>query len=119
VTKKSHDKGIDGLINEGRLGLDVIYVQAKRWKDQNSVGRKAVQGFVGALTGQKQARKGVFITSSDFNQNAIDYAKSVPQTVILIGGTQLTELMIEFDIGVSIVRTISLRRIDSDYFEES
>lgn len=76
VTKKTNDEGIDGVINEDRLGLDVIYIQAKRW--QNTVGRQEVQSFVGALAGQ-QASKGVFITTSDFNQNAIAYAKSVPQ----------------------------------------
>lgn len=116
VTKKTNDEGIDGVINEDRLGLDVIYIQAKRW--QNTVGRQEVQSFVGALAGQ-QASKGVFITTSDFNQNAIAYAKSVPQKVILIGGTRLAELMIEHNIGVSVTRTIFLKRIDSDYFEEA
>jgi restriction system protein len=116
VTKKSGDEGIDGVINEDRLGLDVIYIQAKRW--QASVGRREIQSFVGALAGQ-QANKGVFITTSDFGQNAIDYARSVPQKVILIDGERLAELMIEHNIGVTTTRTISLKRIDSDYFEES
>ena len=116
VTKKSNDEGIDGIINQDRLGLDVIYIQAKRW--QNTVGRKEVQSFVGALAGQ-QAGKGVFITTSDFNDNAIAYAKSVPQKVILIDGPRLTALMIEHNIGISVSRTISLKRIDSDYFEEA
>lgn len=116
VTKKSNDEGIDGVINEDRLGLDVIYIQAKRWK--STIGRQEVQSFVGALAGQ-QASKGVFITTSDFNSNASVYAKSVPQKVILIGGIRLAELMIEHNIGISITRTISLKRIDSDYFEES
>ncbi len=116
VTKKSSDEGIDGVINEDRLGLDVIYVQAKRW--QNTVGRKEIQSFVGALAGQ-QANKGVFITTSDFAQTATDYAKSVQQKVILIDGTRLAELMIEHNIGVTTTRTISLKRIDSDYFEEN
>ncbi len=116
VTKKSGDEGIDGVINEDRLGLDVIYVQAKRW--QANVGRKEIQSFVGALAGQ-QANKGIFITTSGFVQTAIDYARNVTQKVILIDGTRLAELMIEHDIGVTTVRKISLKRIDSDYFEES
>ncbi len=115
VTKKSNDEGIDGVINEDRLGLDVIYIQAKRW--QNSVGRKEIQSFVGALAGQ-QANKGVFITTGGFAQTATDYAKSVQQKVILIDGPRLAELMIEHNIGVTTTRTISLKRIDSDYFDE-
>jgi len=116
VTKKSGDEGIDGVINEDRLGLDVIYIQAKRW--QSSVGRKEIQSFVGALAGQ-QANKGVFITTSEFAHTAIDYAKSVSQKVILIDGSRLAELMIEHNIGVTTTRTISLKRIDSEYFEEN
>lgn len=115
VTKKSNDEGIDGVINEDRLGLDVIYVQAKRW--QGNVGRKEIQSFVGALAGQ-QANKGVFITTSHFVQNAIDYANSVSQKVILIDGARLADLMVEHNIGVSTVRTIALKRLDSDYFED-
>lgn len=115
VTKKSNDEGIDGVINEDRLGLDVIYIQAKRW--QNSVGRTEIQSFVGALAG-KQASKGVFITTSEFRQSAAAYAGSVAQKVILIDGKRLAELMIEHGVGVSVVRTIAIKRIDSDYFEE-
>ena len=116
VTKKSNDEGIDGIINEDRLGLDVIYVQAKRWR--NVVGRKEIQSFVGALAGQ-QANKGVFITTSDFARTAHDYATTVSQKVILIDGCRLANLMIEHNVGVSTTRTIALKRIDSDYFEES
>lgn len=116
VTKKSNDEGIDGIINEDRLGLDVIYVQAKRW--QNTVGRKEIQSFVGALAGQ-QANKGVFITTSDFASTATEYAEAVTQKVILIDGLRLADLMIEHDIGVSKVRSISIKRIDTDYFEET
>ena len=116
VTKKSGDEGIDGVINEDRLGLDVIYVQAKRW--QNVVGRKEIQSFVGALAGQ-QANKGVFITTSDFTQNAIQFAKDIMQKVVLIDGIRLADLMIEHDVGVSTTRTIAIKRIDSDYFEEA
>jgi len=116
VTKKSNDEGIDGVINEDRLGLDVVYIQAKRW--QNTVGRKEIQSFVGALAGQ-QASKGVFITTSNFATTAIDYAKAVSQRIILIDGRRLADLMIEHNIGVSTVRTIAIKRLDSDYFEES
>lgn len=116
VTKKSGDEGIDGVINEDRLGLDVIYVQAKRWK--STVGRVEIQSFVGALAG-KQAHKGIFITTSDFNKNAIEFAQAVPQKVILIDGQRLAALMIEHGVGVSTSRSIEIKRIDSDYFEES
>jgi restriction system protein len=115
VTQKSNDEGIDGIINEDRLGLDVIYVQAKRW--QSTVGRAEVQNFVGALVG-KHATKGIFITTSDFHKNATEYAKTVQHKVILIGGKRLAELMIEYNVGVSTVRTIAMKRVDSDYFEE-
>lgn len=115
VTKKSGDEGIDGIINEDRLGLDVIYVQAKRWK--GTVGRPDVQGFVGALAG-KQAQKGVFITTSNFTADAIHFARGLSQKVILIDGIRLADLMIEHDIGVSTTRTIALKRIDTDYFDE-
>lgn len=115
VTKKSGDEGIDGIINEDRLGLDVIYVQAKRWK--TTVGRPDIQNFVGALAG-KQAQKGVFITTSEFAAGAIVYATAVPQKVILIDGTRLAALMIEHGIGVATTRTIAIQRIDSDYFED-
>lgn len=116
VTQRSNDEGIDGVINEDRLGLDVIYVQAKRW--QSVVGRKEIQSFVGALAGQ-QASKGIFITTSVFTENAVAYAKAVAQRVILIDGMRLAELMTEHDIGVSKVRVIAIKRVDSDYFEES
>ncbi|WP_147871344.1 restriction endonuclease [Stieleria maiorica] len=115
VTKASNDEGIDGIISEDRLGLDMIYVQAKRWKD--SVGRKEIQAFVGALAG-KQASKGVFITTSSFRNTAIEYAEAVTQKVVLIDGERLGELMIEYDIGVSRDQAFVLKKIDSDYFED-
>lgn len=115
VTKKSGDEGIDGIINEDRLGLDMIYIQAKRW--QSPVGRPEIQSFVGALVG-KHAHKGVFITTSDFQKTAIEYARGVQHKVVLINGQRLAELMIEHGVGVSTVRTIALKRVDSDYFEE-
>lgn len=114
VTKASHDEGIDGVINEDRLGLDVIYIQAKRW--QQTIGRKEIQSFVGALAGQ-QATKGVFITTSDFAETAVQYARKVSQKVILISGDRLADLMIQHDIGVSRTRIYELKHIDSDYFE--
>jgi restriction system protein len=116
VTKASNDEGIDGVINEDRLGLDVVYIQAKRWK--STVGRVEIQNFVGALAGQK-ALKGVFITTSDFADTAISYAKGLNQKVVLIDGERLAELMIEHDIGVALWQAYTLKRIDSDYFEES
>jgi restriction system protein len=115
VTQKSNDEGIDGLINEDRLGLDRIYVQAKRWKD--SVGRPHIQSFVGALAGQ-HAQKGIFITTSDFSATAREYVKNLPQRVILIDGQRLAELMIEHNIGVSRAYSYEIKRVDSDYFEE-
>lgn len=116
VTKKSGDGGIDGIINEDRLGLDVIYVQAKRW--QGNVGTNEVRNFIGALS-ENHANKGVFITTSDFVPAARELTRRVSQKVILIDGQRLAELMVEHDIGVTTTRTIALKRIDSDYFEEA
>jgi restriction system protein len=114
VTKASQDEGIDGVINEDRLGLDVIYLQAKRW--QQTVGRKEIQSFVGALAGQ-QANKGIFITTSDFTDTAIHYARKVPQKVVLIDGDRLADLMIQHNIGVSRSHAYEVKHVDSDYFE--
>jgi restriction system protein len=116
VTQKTGDEGIDGVINEDRLGLDVIYIQAKRWK--NNVGRQEIQNFVGALAGKK-ASKGVFITTSAFNGNAREYPASLHQKVILIDGRRLAELMIEHDIGVAEEHAYSVKKIDSDYFDDT
>jgi restriction system protein len=115
VTKASNDEGIDGVINEDRLGLDVIYLQAKRW--QQTVGRKEIQSFVGALAGQ-QAHKGVFITTSDFADTATAYAKKVPQKVILIDGNRLADLMLQHNIGVTISHAYEVKHVDSDYFDQ-
>lgn len=112
---KTGDEGIDGIIKEDRLGLDVIYIQAKRW--ENSVGRPVVQGFVGALHGQR-ARKGVFITTSSFTREARIYVSNIESKVILIDGSELAELMIDHDVGVSRVATFDLKKADSDYFIE-
>jgi restriction system protein len=116
VTQRTGDHGIDGVINEDRLGLDVIYVQAKRW--QNNIGRPEIQNFVGALAGKK-ASKGIFITTSDFHDNARDYAAGLHQKVILVDGTRLAELMIEHNIGVAPEQSYVVKKIDSDYFEEA
>ena len=110
------DGGIDGIIKEDRLGLDTIFIQAKRW--QSSVGRPEIQKFVGALQGQR-ARKGVFITTSTYTAEAADYATRIDTKVVLIDGKQLAGLMIDFDVGVAVAATYLVKRIDSDYFEES
>jgi restriction system protein len=112
---KAGDEGIDGIINEDRLGLDVIYIQAKKWEAQ--VGRPEVQKFVGALHG-KRAKKGVFITTSTFSADASEYVARIEPKVVLIDGRLLAELMIDFDIGVTPVSLYQTKKIDSDYFAE-
>lgn len=112
---KSGDEGIDGIIKEDRLGLDIIYVQAKRWA--NTVGRPEIQKFAGALQGQR-AKKGVFITTSDFSRDAQDYASRIDSKIVLIDGEQLAQLMIDHNIGVTPVVNYEIKRIDSDYFSE-
>ena len=112
----SSDGGIDGIINEDRLGLDVIYIQAKKW-DGNTIGRPEIQKFAGALQGRR-ARKGIFITTSSFTSGAREYVASIDSKIILIDGEQLTQYMIDFDVGVAPVATYHLKRLDSDYFEE-
>ena len=109
------DGGIDGIIKEDRLGLDTIFIQAKRW--QGSVGRPEIQKFVGALQGQR-AKKGVFITTSTYTAEAIEYAARIDTKVVLIDGKQLSGLMIDFDVGVAASASYVVKRIDSDYFEE-
>ena len=110
------DGGVDGVINEDRLGLDRVYVQAKRFKD-GTVGRPDVQAFVGSLVGLG-ATKGVFVTTSTFSQQAVEFAKHLSQRVILIDGQRLADLMIEHDIGVRVSRAIQFKRIDEDFFAE-
>lgn len=111
---RSGDEGIDGVINEDRLGLDVIYIQAKRW--ENTVARPEIQKFAGALQGQK-ASKGVFITTSDFSSDAQRFVESVGTKIVLIPGIQLAELMIDYCVGVTTEATYELKRIDASYFE--
>jgi len=113
---KSGDGGIDGIINEDKLGLDVIYIQAKRW--ETSVGRPEIQKFAGALQGQK-ARKGIFITTSSFTQQALNYVSTIDSKIILIDGDRLSNLMFEHSVGVSNAGVYELKKIDSDYFEEN
>ncbi len=115
VLGKSGDGGIDGIIKEDKLGLDVIYIQAKRW--ENVVGRPEIQKFAGALLGQK-AKKGIFITTSWFTNEALDFVKNLDSKIVLIDGEMLTDLMIEYNLGVSTYKIYELKRIDNDYFVE-
>jgi restriction system protein len=115
VVGKSGDEGIDGIIKEDKLGLDVVYVQAKRWA--GPVSRPDVQSFAGSLEGQR-ARKGVFITTSRFTSDAREFVRLIEKKIVLIDGPQLAELMIDHRIGVSTVATYEVRRVDLDYFEE-
>jgi restriction system protein len=112
---KSGDGGIDGIIKEDKLGLDIIYIQAKRW--DGSVGRPEVQKFAGALQGQR-AKKGIFITTSAFTKDATDYAAFIDSKIILIDGARLAEFMIDHGVGVATQATYEIKRIDSDYFTE-
>jgi restriction system protein len=112
----SGDGGIDGVIKQDRLGLDAVYLQAKRWGD-NTVGRREIQQFAGALQGQK-ANKGVFITTSTFTREAVEFARHLSIKIVLIDGYQLSELMIDYGLGVSEAASYSVKRIDSDYFAE-
>jgi len=112
---QSGDEGIDGIIKEDRLGLDVIYLQAKRW--EGTVGRPEIQKFVGALHG-KRAKKGVFITTGRFSDDAVKYVESIDPKVILIDGRMLAELMIDYGLGTTSTAKYEIRRVDSDYFAE-
>lgn len=114
---KSGDGGIDGVVDEDRLGLDRIYVQAKRYAPHVSVGRPEIQGFVGSLVGVG-AMKGVFVTTSTFSNPATDYARHLTQRVILIDGERLCDLMIEHGVGVRVIRNVELKRLDEDFFSE-
>jgi restriction system protein len=112
---QSGDGGIDGIIKEDRLGLDAIYIQAKRW--ENTVGRPEIQKFAGALQGHR-ARKGVFITTSDFSKDAIDYVDRIDTRIVLIDGPTLAKFMFDQGVGVATVQTIEVKKIDLDYFNE-
>jgi len=115
VVGRGGDGGIDGILREDRLGLESIYLQAKRW--EATVGGPDVRQFAGALHGRR-ARKGVLITTSSFSRDALEYAKTSPIAIVLIDGVQLANFMIEFGVGVSDVETIKLKRLDEDYFVE-
>ena len=113
---RSGDGGIDGTINEDKLGLDVVYVQAKKW-DTGTVGRKEIQAFAGSLEGRR-ARKGVFITTSRFAQDARDYVKGIEKKIVLIDGEELAQLMIDHGVGVAEVASYAVKKVDADYFTE-
>ena len=115
VTGSSGDEGIDGIINEDRLGLDVIYLQAKRW--QGTVGRPEIQKFVGALHG-KRAKKGIFITTGTFSNEALDFVSQIESKVALIDGKRLAGMMVDFNVGVTQQAAYETKRVDSDYFDE-
>jgi len=114
---KSGDEGIDGTIKEDKLGLDIIYIQAKRWRPGNVVGRPELHKFVGALAGQG-AKKGIFITTSNFTKEALDYTPKNETKIVLIDGEQLAQLMIDYNLGCTTQQTYELKKIDSDYFGE-
>ena len=114
---QTRDGGIDGIIKEDKLGLDAVYIQAKKW-DETVVGRPEVQKFVGALQGQR-AKKGVFITTSSFSSDAVDYVSKIDNKVVLIDGVELASLMIDNELGVSSVARYDLRKIDVDYFTDT
>lgn len=107
------DEGIDGIIKEDKLGLEAIYIQAKRW--QGTVGRPEIQKFAGALAGH-HAKKGIFISTSDYTREAREYAKLIENKIILIDGNELAQLMIDYNVGVAPINTFEVKRIDSDYF---
>jgi len=115
LTQKSSDEGIDGIIKEDKLGLDKIYIQAKKW--EKSVGRPEIQKFVGALQG-KRAKKGVFITTSEFSKDAYDYVNNLDVSVILIDGEKLSQYMVEYELGISLKNNFKIYSINNDYFEE-
>jgi restriction system protein len=115
VTRATGDGGIDGIINEDRLGLDVIYLQAKRW--EANVGRPEIQKFAGSLEGER-ARKGVFITTSSFSPDAREYVNRIDKRIILIDGTRLADLMIEHGVGVTTDRQYAIPKLDIDFFDE-
>lgn len=118
VTKKTNDEGIDGIINQDKLGFDSIYIQAKKWDKDSTVSRPEVQKFVGALAGQG-ATKGLFITTAKFSDGAREYSQKQHTTkIVLIDGMELAKLMIEYNIGVSVESVYEIKKIDSDFFEE-
>ncbi len=116
VTKYSGDDGIDGIIHEDKLGFNLIYIQAKRWQPSITIGKPELQKFAGAMMGPPRVGKGLFITTAKFSQSAKDFANA--QHIILVDGQKLTELMVEYDLGVSTQKVYKIKRIDSDYFSD-
>ena len=116
VTKYSGDDGIDGIIHEDKLGFNLIYIQAKRWQTNITIGKPELQKFAGAMMGPPRIEKGLFITTAKFSQGAKDFANA--QHIILVDGQKLTELMVEYDLGVSTQKVYKIKRIDSDYFSD-
>ncbi len=117
ITKSTNDEGIDGIIKEDTLGLEVIYIQAKKYSPDNKVQRPELQKFSGALMG-KRAKKGIFITTSSFSTGARDYIRNIDMKIIAIDGRELANLMIDYNVGVSINKVYELKKVDSDYFIE-
>jgi restriction system protein len=115
LTGPGSDEGIDGIIKEDKLGLDKIYIQAKRW--ENNVGRPEIQKFVGALQG-KRAKKGIFIITSNFTREAIEYASNVDNSIVLIDGIELAKHMIDHELGVTVKSVYKICSLDSDYFTD-
>jgi restriction system protein len=116
-TGQSGDFGIDGIVHLDRLGLDKIYLQAKRYRPENKINSRQIQEFFGALKG-RSATKGIFLTTSSYQDSAIEYAKKVSDTLVLLDGNRIAELMIDSEVGVSAKRKIIIPEIDNDYFEE-
>lgn len=114
---KSGDEGIDGIVNEDPLGLDVVYMQAKRYSNDLTIGREKIQQFAGALVGQG-ANKGVFVATCTYSKGAREYAQKVPQRIILIDGAELARLLVRYNVGVRTEREFAIKRIDLDYFDE-
>lgn len=114
---RTGDEGIDGVINEDRLGLDMVYIQAKRWREGSNVGRPEIQKFAGALMGRK-AKKGIFITTAGFSKDATDYASKIESKIVLIDREQLAEYMIDFGVGVTVTSLYEVKKVDLDYFSD-
>ena len=117
VTKYSGDDGIDGISHEDQLGFNLIYIQAKRWKPDVTIGKPELQKFAGAMMGPPRVEKGLFITTAKFSPKARDFANA--QHIILVDGKRLTELMIEYGVGVSTQKAYLIKRVDSDYFSDN
>ena len=117
ATQRSNDGGIDGFIKQDRLGLDTIYIQAKKWDESRPIYRPEIQKFAGALQGVR-AKKGIFITTSSFSDGAYEYVATIDSKIVLIDGTELAQLMIDHGIGVTPHRVYEIKRLDSDYFDQ-